>query len=61
MSMKDRLRRTARSASDDGGATRDFAEAYTVGFGRPPLGSRFKRGISGNRKVGRGTARILRR
>jgi len=50
MSMKDRSRRTARPASDDGGATRGFDEAYTVGFGRPPLGSRFKRGASGNPK-----------
>jgi Family of unknown function (DUF5681) len=50
MSMKDRSRRTARSSSDDGGATRGFDETYTVGFGRPPLGSHFKRGISGNPK-----------
>jgi Family of unknown function (DUF5681) len=50
MIMKDRSRRTARSGSDERGATHGFDEAYTVGFGRPPLGSRFKRGISGNPK-----------
>ena len=50
MSMKKGSCRTARSASDDGDATRGFDEAYTIGFGKPPIGSRFKRGISGNPK-----------
>jgi Family of unknown function (DUF5681) len=50
MSMKDRSRRAARSARGDEGANSRSDEAYTIGFGRPPLGSRFKRGISGNPK-----------
>ena len=50
MGRNDGSRKTTRFAREDESSRRHSGRTYAVGYGRPPAGSRFKPGVSGNPK-----------
>jgi hypothetical protein len=50
MSQNDRSRMTLRSKQDEESFNRQSARSYPVGYGKPPVASRFRSGTSGNAK-----------
>jgi len=50
MGRNDRSRKTARVSQDEQSPNKHSGRTYSVGYGRPPVPSRFKPGVSGNTK-----------